>query len=91
MTTQNKKTKSIAYAYPYSKLADDQGFSGTGCYYIKTGLLNIENSGQANFSPDYQIGFFDKINQDLLDSFHESDGEPCKMSLKYNSHFYSLA
>lgn len=91
MTKQNTKTKSIAYAFPHSPLADEQGFSETGCYYIETGLLNIEGSGQANFSPDYQIGFFDKIDQDLLDSFHEANGEPCKMSLKYNSHFHSLA
>jgi hypothetical protein len=87
---KNKRTKAIAYAYPASQIASENGYGKTGCYYIENGLLNIENSGQANFSPDYQVGFFEKIDQDLLDSFDEADGEPCKMSLKYNPQFYSL-
>ena len=86
----NIQTKSIAYAFPSSQLAAENDHAETGCYYIETGLLNVEGSGQANFSPDYQVGFFEKIDQDLLDSFEEADGEPCKQSLKYNASFYSL-
>ncbi len=86
----NIKTKSIAYAFPSSQIASENGHDEKGCYYIETGLLNVEGSGQANFSPDYQVGFFEKIDQDLLDSFNEADGEPCKHSLKYNASFYTL-
>jgi len=87
---KNIKTKAIAYAFPSSQLAAENDHAETGCYYIKTGLLNVEGSGQANYSPDYQVGFFENIDQDLLDSFAESEGEPCKHSLKYNASFYTL-
>jgi len=87
---KNIKTKSIAYAFPSSQLATENDHGKTGCYYIKTGLLNVEGSGQANYSPDYQVGFFENIDQDLLDSFAESEGEPCKHSLKHNASFYTL-
>ena len=86
----NIKTKSIAYAFPTSQLATENDRAKTGCYYIETGLINVEGSGQANYSPDYQVGFFEAVDQDLLDSFDEAEGEPCKHSLKYNASFYSL-
>ncbi len=86
----NIKTKAIAYAFPTSQIASENNHADTGCYYIETGLLNVEGSGQTNFSPDYQVGFFEKIEQSLLDSFAEADGEPCTQSLKYNASFYSL-
>jgi len=87
---QNIKTKSIAYAFPTSQLATENEHAKTGCYYIQTGLINVEGSGQANYSPDYQVGFFETVDQDLLDSFDEAEGETCKHSLKYNASFYSL-
>ena len=85
-----KKTKAIAYAFPSSPLAKEAGMQETGCYYIELGLINVEGSGQSNFSPCNQAGFFEKIDQDLLDSFEEAEGQPCQLSLKYNPHFYNL-
>ena len=87
---KNIKTKSIVYAYPTSLRATENGYAKTGCYYIEKGLINVEGSGQVNYSPDYKVGFFEKVNEDLLNSFNETEGEPCKHSLKYNASFYSL-
>jgi hypothetical protein len=50
---------------------------------------NIEGSGQCNSSPDYQVGFFESVDKDLLESFWEAEGEPCTQSLKYNASFYT--
>jgi len=87
---KNEIKKAIAFAFPTSSLATEEGFGETGCYYIESMLCNIEGSGQCNSSPDYQVGFFANITQDLLDSFDEADGLPCPLSLKYNAHFYKL-
>ena len=87
---KNYIKKSIAFAFPTSPLATKEGFKETGCYYIKSTLCNIEGSGQCNASPDYQVGFFESIDKDLLDSFWEADGEPCQHSLKYNASFYTV-
>ena len=87
---KNKQTKALAYAFPASQTATENGFADTGCYYIEKGLLDVEGSGQVNYSPDYQVGFFEKVDQDLLDSYAEADGDPCTMSLKHNASFYSV-
>ena len=87
---KNYIKKSIAFAFPSSPLATAEGFEDTGCYYIQSTLYNIEGSGQCNTSPDYQVGFFESIDKDLLDSFWEADGEPCQHSLKYNASFYTV-
>jgi hypothetical protein len=87
---KNYIKKSIAFAFPNSPLANKEGFKETGCYYIESTLCNIEGSGQCNSSPDYQVGFFANVTQDLIDSFHEAEGAPCQHSLKHNASFYTL-
>ena len=86
---KNHIKKAIAFAYPTSPLATAEGFEDTGCYYIQYTLCNIEGSGQCNSSPDHQVGFFESVDKDLLESFWEAEGEPCTQSLKYNASFYT--
>jgi len=82
--------KAIAFAFPGSPLAIEEGFKDTGCYYIETTLCNIDGSGECCHLADYQVGFFESVNKDLIESFWEAYGEPCAQSLKYNASFYTV-
>ena len=87
---KNILKKEIAYAFPTSKVATDQGFKNSGCYYIQYTLHNIEGSGHCQSFEDEQVGFFKSIDKDLINSFYEADGEICSSFLKYNSHFLKV-
>ena len=86
----NRLTKSIAYAFPGSIMAEKLCFERSGCYFIEYTLHNIEGSDQCSTYPDEQVGGFAEIEQDLLDSFDEADGTPCPYSLKHCPHYYKM-
>ena len=72
---KNTITKSIAYAYPSSQVADDYGFCQSGCYFVELIRWNIEGSGQVS-TPwvDNSGGFIDPLDPDLLAAFNEAEG-----------------
>lgn len=92
--TKNKLTKRIGYAFPSSTLSENLGcgveFKETGCYFIEYTRNAVEGCDQSYTYADEQVGGFPEIEQDLLDSFEEAEGEPCAYSLKYCSSYYTL-
>lgn len=73
---KNLIRKEIAYAFPYSPMAEKLGFEESGCYYVESHMCNIEGSGQFGLPYPDNSGGFETIENDLIDSFHEADGEP---------------
>jgi hypothetical protein len=79
-------TKSIAWAFPTSTMAERMGMAETGCFYVQQTFLNIQQSGQCRTVAAHNgEGYLSPTDPDLLSFFRETVGTICPHFKKYGN------